>query len=68
MMERLSNFKNDKVVVRFDRREVVMLANALNEAREALDDFEFATRMGVQPEEAERLRQAIKALLSSSAG
>lgn len=62
-MERLSEFENGKVVVQLDRVEVVALANALNEAREAVEDWEFSTRIGVEPDAAEALRLAMKALL-----
>ena len=65
-MEKLSEFENGKVVLKLDRIEVVALANALNEAREALEDWEFSTRMGVESEQAETLRRAIVALLRSS--
>lgn len=63
-MDKMSDFENDKVTVRLERIEVVALANALNEAREALEDWEFSTRMGISPDAAERLRRAVRALLT----
>jgi len=62
-MEKLSEFEDGKVVIRLARSEVVSLVNALNEARENLEDWEFSTRMGVEPDDAEALRRALKALL-----
>lgn len=43
--------------------ELALLANALNEAREELEDWEFATRLGCSVVEAERLRAQIVAAL-----
>ena len=41
--------------LQFSRDEVAVLCNALNEALEALDDWETETRMGCTKEEAQRL-------------
>jgi uncharacterized small protein (DUF1192 family) len=41
--------------LQFTQEEVAVLGNALNEALEALDDWEIETRMGCHKEEAERL-------------
>ena len=41
--------------LQFTREEVAVLGNALNEALEALDDWEVETRMGCSKAEAERL-------------
>jgi len=41
--------------LQFTREEVAVLGNALNEALEALDDWEIETRMGCSKEAAEQL-------------
>jgi hypothetical protein len=43
--------------------ELALLANALNEAREEIEEWEFSTRLGVPVEEAEKLRAQIVAAL-----
>lgn len=55
----------DAVVIKIEASELALLANALNEAREAIDDWEFASRMGVSVVEAEKLRQQLIAALDS---
>ena len=62
-MEIVSPIDNDVAVVRLSGREIVLLANALNEAREAVEEWEFATRLGGTPAEAEALRRELRALL-----
>lgn len=51
--------------VRLTRKDLTILANAINETREAIDEWEFSTRVGADPAEAEDLRQKLKALLVS---
>jgi hypothetical protein len=53
----------DTADIRVRASEVVVLANALNETREAIEVWEFSTRVGASPAEAEVLRQALVALL-----
>ncbi len=62
-METVSAIDNDVAVVRLTTREIVLIANALNEVREAVGEWEFATRLGVAPAEAEALRRQLRALL-----
>lgn len=40
--------------------ELSTLRNGLNEALEALEDWEFGTRMGVEREEARRVRDELR--------
>lgn len=47
--------KENALTLQFTRREVAILCNALNEALEALDDWEVEPRMGCAKEEAQRL-------------
>ena len=50
-------------MVELDKNELVILANALNELREAIEDWEFTTRIGAEAGEAEELRRQISAVL-----
>ena len=54
--------------LRFTSNEVVAMANALNEVLhgpDAIEDWEFHTRMGVEREEAKRLLEKLSATLRS---
>ncbi len=62
-METVSWIDEDTVMVRLNAREIIVLANALNEAREAVEDWEFVTRLGVTPAEADTLGSQLRALL-----
>lgn len=53
----------DDVVLAFTRDELSLIANAFNEVGEAVEDWEFHTRLGATPEEAETLRSGIVAAL-----
>lgn len=52
-----------EVVIAATRDELVLLAGSLNEALEALEDWEFDTRLGGSPDDARALRSKIKDLL-----
>lgn len=52
-----------KAIIELTNDELGWLSNALNEARECLDLWEFQTRMGAEPEEAEALLKQIGHLL-----
>lgn len=54
----------DTATVRVSKRELMILANAINEAREAVEEWEFSTRLGAEPAEAEELRGKLKTLLT----
>lgn len=54
---------DSEVVIATTRDELVLLANSLNEALEAIEGWEFDTRLGGSPEEARALRSKIKDLL-----
>ncbi|MFT3887732.1 MAG: hypothetical protein QM713_06170 [Arachnia sp.] len=57
---------DDEVVIVATRDELVLLANSLTEALEAVDEGEFATRLGGTSEDARSLRARVKDLLRFS--
>jgi hypothetical protein len=57
--------ERETVTVRLTKKELTILANAINESREAIEDWEFSTRMGAEPAEAEQLRRKLTMLLGS---
>jgi hypothetical protein len=63
---RLSGMADAELVVGATRDELVLLANALNEALEAVEGWEFDTRLGGSPDEARELRSKIKDLLHAT--
>lgn len=56
---------DETAVVHLTKAELAILANALNETREALEDWEFPIRVGANPSEAEDLRRRLKTILHS---
>jgi hypothetical protein len=52
-----------EIVIAATREDLVLLANGLTEALEAVDDWEFQTRLGGTPDEARALRSKIRDLL-----
>lgn len=54
---------DDEIVFVATREELVLLANGLNEALEAVDDWEFGPRLGSSPKEARALRSKVRDLL-----
>ena len=54
------NQNQDEVQVRLTVDEVVAISNALNEALESLEEWEFHTWMGVMRSEAEGLLEAFR--------
>jgi hypothetical protein len=59
----------DTAIVRLTKKELMTLTNALNEVingPDAIESWEFATRMGVEPSEAEQLLIKLSAELSST--
>ncbi len=63
-MERIK-VEGGVATVRLSKSELIVLANAINETQEAVEEWEFPTRVGAETHEAENLRQELKALLSS---
>ena len=54
------NQNQDEVQVRLTVDEVVAISNAINEALESLEEWEFHVRMGVARSEAEGLLEAFR--------
>ncbi len=46
----------DRVVLTLSRAQLLLLAGSVNEVIEAVEDWEFATRLGAEKQEARRLR------------
>lgn len=57
-----------EVVIAINRDELVGLANCIGEALNAIDDWEFDTRVGLLPEEARSLRDSISEVLRAGSG
>lgn len=55
----------ETATVHLTKPELAILNNALREMRAALEDWEFQTRTGVEPAEAEALRREVSDLLES---
>ena len=64
-MKRLTQ-NRDTVTLEITHAEAATLCNALNETLECLDDWEFATRMGVSKEEVLRLLNEFSQIHPSS--
>lgn len=64
----LPNVDPVDVVIATNRDELVGLANCIGEALNAIDDWEFDTRVGLLPEDARRLRDAISEILRANQG
>lgn len=56
-----------ELVVAVPREELVILAGAINEALEAVESWEFGSRLGVTPEQARALRDRLGELVRESA-
>lgn len=56
----------DELVVSFTRVELGLIAGSIGEALEALDDWEYSIRLGVQPHEARELLMEINEVLEST--
>lgn len=56
------------VAVELSEHELVLLMNAINEALNAVDEWEFETRLGARPAEAKELHRKLRSLLAPHAG
>jgi hypothetical protein len=54
---------DSEVVVAVTRDELAVLASAVGEALQAIDDWEFGTRVGAKPSDARALRDRINDVL-----
>jgi hypothetical protein len=60
--------KREGVVVFLTEGELAILANAINEALESVEAWEFSTRVGVEPDVADKLRRQLGDALASLSG
>jgi hypothetical protein len=52
------------VVLTVSREQLLLLAGCVNEAIEAVDDWEFSTRLGTEKGDARRLRAELGSLIT----
>ena len=57
--------ESDAATVQFTKSELQVLASAINEALEELEEWEFSTRVGIESWEAASLQSELRNLLSS---
>lgn len=57
---------DDEIVVATTRDELAVLAGFINEALEAVEEWEFDTRLGVTPEQARALRDRLNDVLRAA--
>ncbi|MGB6056894.1 MAG: hypothetical protein WBF71_01415 [Microthrixaceae bacterium] len=57
----LRRIDQERVQMDLTESELNVLRNGLSEALEALEDWEFSTRMGVERDEARRVRDDLRA-------
>ena len=62
------HIENGRASIRLSEEEAVILLNAINEAREAVEDWEFQTRIGVEPAVVDVLRKELRTLLAAMRG
>lgn len=55
----------ERVVLALTREELFLLAGAMNEAIEAVEDWEFSTRMGADKQDAKALRSDLRKVIST---
>jgi hypothetical protein len=54
----------DRVTLTLSREQLLLLAGSVNEAIEAVEDWEFSTRLGAEKDDARRLRAELGDLIS----
>jgi len=54
----------ERVVLSLSRGDLLLLAGSVNEAIEAVEDWEFPTRLGVEKDEARALRSELHRVIS----
>lgn len=57
---------DDELVLAATRDELAALAGSIGEALEAVDEWEFDTRLGVRPDQARALRDRINDVLRAA--
>jgi hypothetical protein len=56
--------RSDEIVLHVTRAELLLLAGSVNEAIEAVDDWEFPTRLGATAAEATALHKELHDLIA----
>lgn len=59
---------NDRIVLSLTHLELILLAGCVNEAIEAVEDWEFSTRLGVDKDAAYTLREELRQVLTRIGG
>lgn len=54
----------ERVLLSLTRDELLLLAGSVNEAIEAVEDWEFSTRLGAEKDEARALRGELRRVIS----
>lgn len=54
----------DRVVLTVSREQLLLLAGSVNEAIEAIEDWEFSTRLGADKDDARQLRAELGGLIT----
>jgi hypothetical protein len=57
---------DDEIVVATTRGELALIASSIGEALEAIEEWEFDTRLGALPDEARALRDRINEILRAA--
>lgn len=65
-LDAVASVEADELVITVTREELVGLANSIGEALLAIDDWEFDTRVGLLPDDARSLRDAISGVLRAA--
>ena len=58
------NDRSDQIVLHVTRAELLLLAGSVNEAMEAVDDWEFPIRLGADKDDARALRSELSGLIA----
>ena len=58
------NNQSDQIVLHVTRAELLLLAGSVNEAMEALEDWEFPIRLGADMADARVLRSELSGLIA----
>jgi hypothetical protein len=56
--------RSDQIILHLTRAELLLLAGSVNEAIEAVEDWEFPTRLGVGKADARALRTELDDLIT----
>ena len=62
----LTNAEMDDIELSLSRRQLVILAGALNEAIELIDDWEFETQLGTDKDTARNMRSELSILIAAA--